>query len=64
MSERQVWEVIVPNEDGREYVYQVDAHPLLKERTVALQVWIKHCQDGGDALPTKVRATRLEVEAA
>ncbi|MFF4927417.1 hypothetical protein ACFY2H_00630 [Streptomyces griseofuscus] len=64
MSERHVWEVVVPDEDGREYVYQVDTHPLMRERTVALQMWVWHCRDGGDANPTKVRARLLEVEAA
>ncbi|MGW5532363.1 hypothetical protein [Streptomyces xanthochromogenes] len=64
MSDRHVWEIVVPDEDGQEYLYQVDAHPLLKERTIALQIWVWHCQNGGDANPTKVRATRVEVEAA
>ncbi|MGW2478610.1 hypothetical protein ACWCWQ_02070 [Streptomyces sp. NPDC001571] len=64
MTERQVWEVVVEDEDGRDYVYEVDAHPQMSERTVAHQMWLKHCRDGGDALPMNVAARRLEVEAA
>ncbi|MEU3690523.1 hypothetical protein [Streptomyces narbonensis] len=64
MTERQVWEVVVPDEDGREYVYRVDAHPLMSERTVGHQMWLKHCRDGGDADPRQVMATALGFEAA
>ncbi|MEU5299738.1 hypothetical protein ACH4YO_08010 [Streptomyces noursei] len=62
MSKRQVWEVIVPDEDGREYVYRMDTLPLMSERTVGHQMWLKHCRDGGDADPRFVKAARLHVE--
>lgn len=63
-EERQEWQVIVPDSDGREYVYGVESHPLASARVVAHQIWIKHCQEGGDALPTEVQAIRIEEIAA